>query len=125
MLGSKCPCGIYAVREPQDAAGYVANFADMGVPRAIGTVSLWGRVVEGEHGWRAEFAYPRRVYLLRSVVRVAHDLRTGRQRTPVSQVERPERLTDRIESRYHVPAIALPGGTPADVIAQLWDASAA
>jgi hypothetical protein len=24
----------------------------------IGTVALWGRVVEASHGWRAQFAYP-------------------------------------------------------------------
>ncbi len=33
------------------------------VHRVIGTVSLWGTVVECEHGWRAEYAYPRRIYV--------------------------------------------------------------
>jgi hypothetical protein len=34
--------------------------------RAIGLVSLWGSVVEGETGWRATFAYPKRIFLPRS-----------------------------------------------------------
>ena len=29
----------------------------------IGTVSLWGGVVECEHGWRAGFAYPREIFV--------------------------------------------------------------
>lgn len=31
---------------------------------AIGTVKLWGRVVECERGWRGEFAYPERIELV-------------------------------------------------------------
>ena len=29
----------------------------------IGTVSLWGDVVECERGWRAAFAYPSRIFV--------------------------------------------------------------
>ena len=29
--------------------------------RVFGAVSLWGRVVETERGWRASCAYPRRI----------------------------------------------------------------
>ena len=31
---------------------------------AVGTVALWGRVIEHERGWRAEFAYPDRLTLV-------------------------------------------------------------
>jgi hypothetical protein len=31
--------------------------------RALGEVSLWGRVIECERGFRASLAYPRRLYL--------------------------------------------------------------
>jgi hypothetical protein len=30
----------------------------------IGTVALWGRVVEHDHGYRAEFGYPQRLRLV-------------------------------------------------------------
>jgi hypothetical protein len=33
------------------------------IGRAIGTVALWGEVVECTRGWRASHAYPRRLYL--------------------------------------------------------------
>jgi hypothetical protein len=29
----------------------------------LGEVELWGEVVEGELGWRAAYAYPRRIEL--------------------------------------------------------------
>ena len=35
----------------------------LSVHRVIGTVSLWGRVVECARGWRASRAYPRRIYV--------------------------------------------------------------
>ena len=33
------------------------------VPRVVGLVSLWGSVVECEHGWRASHAYPAAIYV--------------------------------------------------------------
>ncbi len=30
----------------------------------MGTVALWGRVVQHEHGYRGEFAYPQRLRLI-------------------------------------------------------------
>lgn len=53
-----CRCGIYAVAEP----GLIP--AALGMV-AIGTVKLWGKVVPGEYGWRAEYAYPDHLYVLR------------------------------------------------------------
>jgi hypothetical protein len=31
--------------------------------RVMGTVALWGTVIEGEHGYRASHAYPQRLYI--------------------------------------------------------------
>jgi hypothetical protein len=46
--------------------------------RAIGLVSLWGSVVEGESGWRASHAYPKRLFLPRSErARDAEAIRRG------------------------------------------------
>jgi hypothetical protein len=61
-----CRCGIYATREPEEAASYLEerSWADMfSIHRVIGTVSLWGRVVEYTRGWRASRAYPRTIYV--------------------------------------------------------------
>jgi hypothetical protein len=50
-------CGIYAVSEPEHLSSY-PNYN-----RAVGTVSLWGKVVPGDKGYRAEFAYPKEVWI--------------------------------------------------------------
>jgi hypothetical protein len=66
-----CSCGIYAAREPELVLGYfppvVSRAATIVAPAilgydtvvVVGLVSLWGKVVEGEHGWRGRYAYPR------------------------------------------------------------------
>jgi hypothetical protein len=58
-------CGIHAFKERTDAELYPATWEARrsGGSRspdvyAIGRVSLWGRVVEHERGYRAELAYP-------------------------------------------------------------------
>jgi hypothetical protein len=33
-------------------------------PAVLGRVALWGRVIEHEHGFRAQFAYPQRLRLI-------------------------------------------------------------
>jgi hypothetical protein len=61
-----CACGIYAARDPEEALSYIdgRSWGDvLSVHRVIGTVSLWGRVVECERGWRASYAYPRTIFV--------------------------------------------------------------
>ena len=59
-----CTCGIYASRSldvferPRPA---------WPPPCVVGTVSLWGTVIEHERGWRARFAYPVRLGLVCSM----------------------------------------------------------
>lgn len=55
--GSDCTCGIHATR----AIGHLRRTRD---PAVLGTVALWGRVLEHEHGYRAEFGYPQRLALV-------------------------------------------------------------
>jgi hypothetical protein len=43
-----CSCGIYALKETSRCLGDI-----------YGEVYLWGKVIEHEDGWRAQFAYPR------------------------------------------------------------------
>lgn len=63
-----CQCGIWAFRDdywPTHALwAYGAQLFPSTVAWAIGSVHLWGRVVEHPRGWRAEFAYPVGLQLL-------------------------------------------------------------
>lgn len=51
-----CTCGIYAAKKEQ--AGLI-------VPRShiYGEVYMWGRVLEGPRGYRAEYAYPKQFFI--------------------------------------------------------------
>ena len=48
-------CGIYAFKGVRDLLKYWKYRQN---PIIVGQVALWGRYVEHEHGWRAQFAYP-------------------------------------------------------------------
>jgi hypothetical protein len=52
-----CTCGLHAVNDPD----HLRQSRD---PAVLGTVSLWGRIVEHERGFRAELGYPQRLRLL-------------------------------------------------------------
>jgi hypothetical protein len=52
-----CTCGLYGVNDPD----MLRQSRD---PAVLGSVALWGRVVEHERGFRAELAYPQRLRLL-------------------------------------------------------------
>jgi hypothetical protein len=53
-----CECGVYAFERREDAELLAAEKAGGGAVLALGRVSLWGRVVVTERGYRAELAYP-------------------------------------------------------------------
>jgi hypothetical protein len=61
----RCGCGIYAAKTVDQAASYFDGALPTGDEpvRVIGRVSLWGRVIEGEHGYRASHAYPLELYV--------------------------------------------------------------
>ncbi len=67
ILESDCSCGIYAFKDLADAFTYLMRVRDrqlgMSVEVALGTVSLWGKVIECERGFKGQFAYPRHIYL--------------------------------------------------------------
>lgn len=52
-----CTCGLHATRD----AGLLHRARN---PAVVGTVALWGRVVEHELGYRGQFAYPQRLMLV-------------------------------------------------------------
>lgn len=55
--GLDCTCGWYATHGHET----LRHSRD---PAVLGTVALWGRIVEHELGFRAEFAYPQRLRLV-------------------------------------------------------------
>jgi hypothetical protein len=60
-----CTCGLYAARSLEDLRGQML----FGLNRmVVGQVSLWGKVIPGQHGYRAEFAYPERLSVIEGVV---------------------------------------------------------
>jgi hypothetical protein len=75
-----CRCGIYAVKEPRQAARYLDQVGPVGRPpvwSVFGLVSLWGVVVEGEEGYRAAYAYPRALFVPRRRLLAKGWRRTG------------------------------------------------
>jgi hypothetical protein len=57
----RCRCGIYASR----SLGVFERPRPAWPPApVVGSVSLWGTVIEHERGWRGQFAYPSRVRLV-------------------------------------------------------------
>ena len=64
-----CSCGIYAVKRIVDRDNVFpvwrgAPLVENDCTCCFGTVSLWGRVIEHENGFRAEFAYPAELFCL-------------------------------------------------------------
>lgn len=52
-----CLCGLHAARDPER----LRRIRD---PAVLGTVALWGRVVEHDHGYRGQLGYPQRLRLV-------------------------------------------------------------
>ena len=95
--GDGCKCGIWAVCHPMLLQEVAWTFAPPeGIPALpgvviVGQVSLWGRIVEHERGWRASAAYPRHLYALTDDPMVAETLRE-RYGVPVEWGQAADRL---------------------------------
>lgn len=78
LLELGCSCGVYAFKDLAEAFIYLTNVRDrllgMSVDVALGTVSLWGRVVECERGYKAQYAYPHHLYLPASAARFVREV---------------------------------------------------
>jgi hypothetical protein len=65
-----CRCGWYACRSVTDLVRWFAFAVSACYIHpweiSLGTVALWGRVIEHRGGWRAEFAYPQRIYAIKA-----------------------------------------------------------
>jgi hypothetical protein len=60
----RCTCGLYAT---QSLEVFERPRPAWPPPPVVGTVSMWGRVVEHRLGWRSQFAYPARLRLVCSM----------------------------------------------------------
>ena len=58
-----CSCGLYAARRLKDLRLVAGPTTSLPVA-VVGSVSMWGRVVEHAMGYRAELAYPDRIRLV-------------------------------------------------------------
>jgi hypothetical protein len=77
--GEQCSCGFYSAKwlldsdaDAQDphpglmSLGYHLYEVDEskgGWWTVIGQIACWGKVIEGSHGWRSQYAYPVRLWL--------------------------------------------------------------
>jgi hypothetical protein len=61
--GERCTCGIYAGTLDVVRRYLPEHPAAQRMTPVIGRVSLWGIVREHDDGWRAERAYPQRLYV--------------------------------------------------------------
>jgi hypothetical protein len=94
-------CGIYAFRTRALAEDLLRRYTGIrqcygreyrelppvrhGRPIALGSVSLWGRILAREKGFRAQYAYPYELHLIGGDDRIARELR-DRYAVDVSRV---------------------------------------
>ena len=56
-----CMCGIYAYKEKPRLLREIRNIYS-GLRLVNGEINLWGKVIEHEDGYRAQFGYPKRLW---------------------------------------------------------------
>jgi len=56
-----CNCGIWSFRTLEELLPALKGYDNV---KVLGQVSIWGRVLECENGFRSQFAYPKELWLL-------------------------------------------------------------
>jgi hypothetical protein len=105
--GDRCTCGIYAA-DLSVIGDYLGEPPAGGVeslPRVVGLVSLWGSVLECEHGWRASHGYPAALFV--------PAFASGTDCDPS-----PEEIASELEA-YGVPVEIMPAGEPTALVDSL------
>ncbi len=59
---ASCTCGCYAAKDLENLRKIVRFIYTNRL--VVGEVSLWGRVIPAEHGFRSEFAYPKKLFIV-------------------------------------------------------------
>ena len=57
-----CSCGFWSFKSLDMLTDHLSKYTGSTV--VVGTVEIWGRVIECENGFRSEFAYPKELWLL-------------------------------------------------------------
>jgi hypothetical protein len=60
-----CTCGVYAARDLKTLRSKMLFGLGLMV---VGEVSMWGKIIAGTRGYRAEYAYPKRLYVVQRTV---------------------------------------------------------
>jgi hypothetical protein len=71
---AQCECGVWAFRSRDLAERTLLDYAQSGRTLAVGRVTLWGRIIEQELGWRAQFGYPVELEVYGASDEIAADL---------------------------------------------------
>jgi hypothetical protein len=73
---ANCSCGVYAVKTFEELRGNGYNWEEVPLDEngvwVVAQIKLWGQVRRGRIGYRAQYAYPQKVYV------PAHKLTLGR-----------------------------------------------
>jgi hypothetical protein len=74
--GENCSCGFYAAKTLDHLRdmGYQTYDENGEFVSVVGQMALWGKVIEGSQGWRAEFAYPATLFMPFEAWRLAKPL---------------------------------------------------
>lgn len=74
-----CTCGLYAAISLEQLKRLRYNYydeeANRGHYRVIGSVSLWGKVIPGTQGWKAQYGYPRELFVPYEAWKIVEPLR--------------------------------------------------
>jgi len=57
-----CACGFWSFKDQRQMTNVLRDY--VGDVKVIGTVEIWGRVIECKNGYRSEYAYPKELWLL-------------------------------------------------------------
>jgi hypothetical protein len=108
-----CRCGVWTVCHPMllDEVGWTKappiGTAPLPGIMVVGEVSLWGKIIQHERGWRASCAYPRHLYVFTEDAMLAETLRE-RYGVPVewgADTERLRRILPQKASKDDAPAL--------------------
>jgi hypothetical protein len=94
----RCRCGIYASRSLDELRSQMLLGLEIAV---VGEVLLWGKVIPGSRGYRAQFAYPKHLYVM------ARGLRREKRMLEALRVYRTPVETIRYQDATFNPALAL------------------
>jgi hypothetical protein len=97
----RCKCGVWAASEPENLHEVKWTFSP---PKGIdplpgvlvvGQISMWGRLIEHERGWRSSHAYPKHLYVFADDPALAAALRDT-YLVPVEYGDKAQALAERL-----------------------------